>query len=368
MAKNCKNKSELKKKKKINPKLNINNLIEKLKKVGIKKETLRTINKIYNDYQKYFFKNKNTKTSTKQNTRRILINDFYEKNSVNEYINSLLSNCPSTRKKKKYILNKVLTELKTGNIKIRKDHSDKNYLNNHFLLRNESFLNLINEIFSSNDLNMIIIYQIVFELGISLIQLSKIKVKNIKNDYKYIIFKYKGIQKYKVLSFYSSTLLKYYILTNALNKEDHLLFPDIKLKDKEKRFNAITERIKSFLNKLVCIKKSIREKFLSEINEERKKSKINRLEIERKTDFYNKIWNYLNLYFLENSSIQKNANLRDSRENKYPEIFYFDEKDDEYDLQTINDINFNTNEFETLNFNVKKDSLEYESNLFSKWK
>lgn len=248
-------------------------------------------------------------------------------------------------------MNKVLSELKTGKIKIRKKSNNKTNKDFEFPMNNPNFVHLVNEIFLSNDINIIIVYQIIFELGLSLIQLSKMKVKNIKNEYKNILFKNKGTQIYKALSFYSSTLLKYHIVRNSLNEDDFIIFSNIKSKKKEKRCDFIKEKISLFLNEKLKNNPSFKKNFISIINMERKKYKINRLEIGSKTKFFSKIWNYLNSLYLKEETINKSGKMKEKiNNNNFLDIDINSINNNNY-CNSINEIDLNNNISDSLSFN-----------------
>ena len=79
-------------------------------------------------------------------------------------------------------------ELKTGTIKIRKRVSNLEKDESIFPFRKDYFINLIDEIFKYNDINIILIYQLVFELGITIEQLTRLKFRHIKRNYEYLLF------------------------------------------------------------------------------------------------------------------------------------------------------------------------------------
>ena len=252
-------------KKKIYPKLNIYQLSNKLKNIGLKKQTINSMQKIYKDYEN-FYKNKyniNFNSNNKK-SKCVFDNKFYKRSTIKEFINSLENNSIKTRQKKLYILNKTLLELRIGRIKIRNIHSNAKNEDDIFPFKKEFFLNIANEIFISKDINLIIIYQMIFELGISLEQLSKLKIKHIKNDYEYILFKNKGNQIYKVLSFYSYSLLKYNTIQNSLKDEDYVIFNNKNYKNENDRFSFIKNKIQAFLENKKEINQNYKTKFILE--------------------------------------------------------------------------------------------------------
>ena len=310
------------------PKINLSNLLSKLKVIGLKNKSIKSIESIFQKYKSYFFEN-----SKKSKSRFIIGNkyfpkSFYEKKSVEEYIATLKDNNLKTKIKKRNILNKMLSEIKTGNIKIRNKIKFPNDYEYCEIIKNEDMLNIVENIFYLNDINLILLYQMSFELGLSLSQIAKLKFRHIKNNFKNILFKDKGVQIYRVLSFYSYSLIKYHKQNNLLNQNDYLLFSEISNYTKKIRYYICEKKIDDLFRKFIKSTKVNKKKFLGFIKSGPKRKKINSINSKSKNSFFKKIWVYLNIF--SNEDLHKNNKpLQDQANNSFYIKNAFINNDDE---------------------------------------
>ena len=180
----------------------------------------------------------------------------------------------------------------------------------------------------------------IFEFGISLEQLKRLKVRHIKRNYKYLLFRYKGIQIYKALSFYSLTLLKYNVITNSLKDSDFVIFDKIETKNKKERLSIIKSNINNFLNFRSLINKYTKKIFLIEINSNKRKYKINRIDVPRKKIFFLKIWDFLNDYSNEEEQSKNKYNFDEISSIKNNQDYDNDLLKNEFNFDLLNGIDF----------------------------
>ena len=385
----------------IETKLTLDNFLKKLKEENYKDKTIKSIKSIYMSYKKFFFYDKNKTyiklNKLKSNNGSLMPKDFFLKNSIDSFINSLYYNKPGTRKKKRYILLKALFNLKTGIIKKRntpQKDEDKKIIQGIYEEEISLFFDFI---YNTNNIDLILIYHLSFELGLTLSQLIRLKYIHIKNDFEYISLKINNTKIYRRLNIYSSCLMKYYSLSISHQKKDYIIFPgiinskSIRLNECKKKFFCLNKKYK--INRMKNYKK-----ILSIMNKIHNRIKIGSFKTMNKQIFFNKIWKKLGLFLNltnnhDNHSLiikpyKINNNIEDSNENYIKEISeikngIFERKNSNNEfLENYNLINKNkekndidnifeifesqNDSFDILEKKIETNSIVSETNLFGK--
>lgn len=282
----------------IKVKLSIDELIIKLREIGIKDKTLKDMIFIFKNYELYYFKNIVNNAIERdflEKNYKFRPYNFFSKDSVSKYIDSINNNSIPTKIKKKYILNKILFRIRTGLIKVKRLY--KCNIKSEIIqgVSIDDIIIFFNKVYKSNNNTLIILYQLCFELGLTFSQLIQIKIHNIKKDFQFISFINEHMKCYRSLSFYSSTLLQFYIQKNSLESKDYLIFPEIK--KTRKRRQKLCKILFNSLNKKESIEKNnINGKLLNLLNKAHSRIKLNSFEIEEKNKFFQNIWNNLSIF------------------------------------------------------------------------
>ena len=352
----------------VKSKLNFNQLLKKLEILCLKPKSIKSICSIYKNYENFFFKNSRYKTHFNQTfSNYIFPSKFFSIATINKFISSLKKNSASTKKKKKNILKKIIFELNSGLIKTKKNKAINNECTFFKNINSEEFIFFANKIFESKNMNLIIVYQLAFELGLGLSQIIKLKCEHIKNNFKYILFKYNGVQIYRVLSFYSSTLLQYHCLSNNISKGKYIIFNEIKNSKNKNRIDICNEKIKNSIKKNIGSKPDLVNKIIKLLNKERPRFKINSIQLNYKTDLYSEIWEILNEE--EKKTKQQNKAYEKNKEsNKFETSKIMNEINfnDDFNFNINNNFEFNEDIFVNKIFsNDKKDFISENESMFS---
>ena len=278
---------------------------------------------------------------------------FYKRKTIEEYINSLNSDAYSTKIKKRNILINLLFQMRTGIIKKKK--CAKNYEKVDILpgLNKKELSLIVDKIFSSHNVNLIIIYQLIFELGLTLKQVLYIKVMHIKKDYHHILLKINKKQIYKTLSFYSATLLKYYITKNYLKRNDYIITEKKNYKQK-KNYEFWLSKFENLIDRVKDIHANNKSVFLLLLVNEHSRFKINEIFSKTKSNFFKVIWNNLNNYIYEEEKKLKNKiefHESSKHEENNENLFNYDKnacvefspftENNENEIYTKNELKFN---------------------------
>ena len=354
--------------------LTFENLLNRLKKEGFKDKTIKSIKSVYQSYKKYIIEKYNSTNLLGKNKdcEGIEYNEnFYSKKSIEEYVNSLSVNKIGTKKKKMYILIKTLFQLKTGYIK-KRNINGKN-INKEIIpgvFENE-IIEIFNKIYETNNIDLIMIYQLSFELGLNFEQIMNIKLMNIKKNFDYISFKLNKRRIYRSLNVYSSCLLNFFILKNEKRKMDYIIFSDIKGPKKE-RIKKCKKKFFDLLNLHEINDFKFNKKILNFINKKHYRIKINSIIIKKKEIFFEDIWKELGFDFNphknnENKNKETPLNLSMkifNNEDFYNNSEFININKDYSEIKMENKDFFSSiNESELENFRYEDKSILYENTV-----
>lgn len=85
---------------------------------------------------------------------------------------------------------------------------------------------LLKSINKDKSFDLFILFELVFDLGFTVYQCSRIKIKNIFFNQEIIEIKYKGKRKIRTIGYELTNILEKYIKKNGLNTENYLLYND----------------------------------------------------------------------------------------------------------------------------------------------
>ena len=343
----------------INTKYKYLDLLYEYKRSGLSVKTINTINLVYQDYLDYFFsKPCLPKIYHLCKDSNIFPKKFFELSNITKYIDSLKTNAPSTKIKKRNILKKVLFEISNGTIKKKKYNKDKEKIQRVYdMIALNDLADFMSKIFQKKDINQILVFQLSFELGLSLSQIIKLKFKHIKNDYSHILFKENKKQIYRALSLYSGSLLKFHWLDNNKEKDDYIVFDEIKNLKKSRREKTCIDNIKKIIVNDININQTLKNKIFNLLKKQRPRFKLNSISLEEKNKFFRNIFD--NLYYCKNN---KNSENRDKND-------FINEKNIEKNLSEIEKnsgleslVEIGDNEKEEINFNANNFDINFFEN------
>ena len=286
---------------------------EALQRFNWENKTKNSVISLFEDYQKYLNKNYSVNQSKiLSEIKNKETDQFFKEENIVSFLQEFKNYNNNTFNNRLGLFRRI--------IRVMLENSNWNYINhsvkekktkNEKLLTIAQKVNLLNSINNKNSKDLFILFELVFDLGYSVYQVSKMKVKDIYLNQNIIEILYKGKKKIRHLKCSISKIIKNHITNKNLSKNNYIVFNEFietKIMNRKKYLHLLLSNL--ILN---C----------KELNDNNKDNIIEKINTERKS---------FTLEYIEPIIIDNDNNNNISRENNdIKNSFNFDIMDNSRD-------------------------------------
>ena len=252
-------------------------------------KTQKAVTSIFNQYQEFINKNYPNNKSKKLNEKKILENDqFFEENNIVTFLKSYKNFKSSTYNNRLSLFRRIIKVMTNNPFwdYIHASVQEKKTKNEKLFSISQKHL-LLNKINKNEHFDLFILFELVFDLGFTIYQCSRIKIKNIYFNQEIIEIKYKGKRKVRAIGCELSNMLEKYIKKKGLNDNNYLLFNCYV----ETKFMNRNKFLYHQLSKLILnceeLNTNVKEELLIQMNKERTITNKILYELNLKSNFEN---------------------------------------------------------------------------------
>jgi len=350
-------------------------------------KTKNDIKSLFNYYQNFINMKYQENKSKELNDNKDIENDeFFKEENIVSFLKDYKNFEASTYNNRLGIFRRII-RIMTGNplwnyinysVQEKKTKTEK-------LLTPTQKTHLLNLIETTKSNDLLILFELVFDLGFSIYQVSRIRVKDIFFNQEIIELNYKGKKKVRQINYEMSKILMEHINNKKLNSFNFLVYNNFIETKKINRYKYLNSIISDLILRCQKIEDATKDNLISKMNYERKSSGLNLTGISIINEFENcqkgkmneknddknvnlKIFKNDSGLYSNNSNISKNDfNFNNNELNSFYSLF---ENSLDFTIPKINDYSelFFSNSlernYEDINFKIILKEINHDSTYY----
>ena len=244
-------------------------------------KTKNDIKSIFIQYQNYInSKYEKNESKSLNDTKNIGEDEFFKENNIFSFLKNNKNFETSTLNNRLGVFRRVI-RIMIGNplwdyinytVQEKKTKNEK-------LLSPSQKIHILELINRSNSSDLLILFELVFDLGFSIYQVSRIKIKDIFFNQEIIEIYYKNSKKIRKINYELLKVLKEHINNEKLNSSNYLLYNNFIETKYLNRYKYLNLKLSNLILKCEKIDDGTKDALIKKMNIERKGSKLNFLSL-----------------------------------------------------------------------------------------
>ena len=234
-------------------------------------KTQKTVTSIFNQYQEFINQNfPNIKSKGLDENKNLENDPFFQENNIVKFLRSYKNFKTSTYNNRLGLFRRIIKIMTYNpfwdyiNVSVQEKKTKNEKL---FSITQKHFL--LNKINKNECFDMLILFELVFDLGFTIYQCSRIKIKNIYFNQELIELKYKGKRKVRGIGCELSNMLEKYIKKKGLNDNNYLLFNRYVETKSMNRNKFLYHQLSKLILNCEELNTNVKEELLIQMNKER---------------------------------------------------------------------------------------------------